>query len=203
MDETVRSFHELYYHKSRLVTSWLGVRILKCPLDLWMFQDILHRTEPDLIIETGTARGGSAYFMACMCDLLGKGRIVTVDVRDVERPSHPRITYLHGSSVDSAILDQVRATIEPGERVMVALDSDHAEEHVYAELQEYPQLVTKGNYLIVEDTNVNGHPVWPDHGPGPMEALQRFLAETDDFEVDRSCEKFLLTLNPSGYLRRI
>jgi cephalosporin hydroxylase len=203
MDETVRSFHELYYHKSRLVTSWLGVRILKCPLDLWMFQDILHRTEPDLIIETGTARGGSAYFMACMCDLLGKGRIVTVDVRDVERPSHPRITYLHGSSVDPAILDQVRATIEPGERVMVALDSDHSEEHVYAELQEYPQLVTKGNYLIVEDTNVNGHPVWPDHGPGPMEALQRFLAETDDFEVDRSCEKFLLTLNPSGYLRRI
>jgi cephalosporin hydroxylase len=203
MDETVRSFHELYYHKSRLVTSWLGVRILKCPLDLWMFQDILHRTEPDLIIETGTARGGSAYFMACMCDLLGKGRIVTVDVRDVERPSHPRITYLHGSSVDPAILDQVRSTIEPGERVMVALDSDHSEEHVYAELQEYPQLVTKGNYLIVEDTNVNGHPVWPDHGPGPMEALQRFLAETDDFEVDRSCEKFLLTLNPSGYLRRI
>jgi cephalosporin hydroxylase len=203
MDETVRSFHELYYHKSRLVTSWLGVRILKCPLDLWMFQDILHRTEPDLIIETGTARGGSAYFMACMCDLLGKGRIVTVDVRDVERPSHPRITYLHGSSVDPAILDQVRAMIEPGERVMVALDSDHSEEHVYAELQEYPQLVTKGNYLIVEDTNVNGHPVWPDHGPGPMEALQRFLAETDDFEVDRSCEKFLLTLNPSGYLRRI
>jgi cephalosporin hydroxylase len=203
MDETVRSFHELYYHKSRLVTSWLGVRILKCPLDLWMFQDILHRTEPDLIIETGTARGGSAYFMACMCDLLGKGRIVTVDVRDVERPSHPRITYLHGSSVDPAILDQVRATIELGERVMVALDSDHSEEHVYAELQEYPQLVTKGNYLIVEDTNVNGHPVWPDHGPGPMEALQRFLAETDDFEVDRSCEKFLLTLNPSGYLRRI
>jgi cephalosporin hydroxylase len=203
MDETVRSFHELYYHKSRLVTSWLGVRILKCPLDLWMFQDILHRTEPDLIIETGTARGGSAYFLACMCDLLGKGRIVTVDVRDVERPSHPRITYLHGSSVDPAILDQVRSTIEPGERVMVALDSDHSEEHVYAELQEYPQLVTKGNYLIVEDTNVNGHPVWPDHGPGPMEALQRFLAETDVFEVDRSCEKFLLTLNPSGYLRRI
>jgi cephalosporin hydroxylase len=203
MDETVRSFHELYYHKSRLVTSWLGVRILKCPLDLWMFQDILHRTEPDLIIETGTARGGSSYFMACMCDLLGKGRIVTVDVRDVERPSHPRITYLHGSSVDPAILDQVRAMIEPGERVMVALDSDHSEEHVYAELQEYPQLVTKGNYLIVEDTNVNGHPVWPDHGPGPMEALQRFLAETDDFEVDRSCEKFLLTLNPSGYLKRI
>jgi cephalosporin hydroxylase len=203
MDETVRSFHELYYHKSRLVTSWLGVRILKCPLDLWMFQDILHRTEPDLIIETGTARGGSAYFMACMCDLLGKGRIVTVDVRDVERPTHPRITYLHGSSVDPAILDQVRAMIEPGARVMVALDSDHSEEHVYAELQEYPQLVTKGNYLIVEDTNVNGHPVWPDHGPGPMEALQRFLAETDDFEVDRSCEKFLLTLNPSGYLRRI
>jgi cephalosporin hydroxylase len=203
MEDVVRSFHELYYHKSRLVTSWLGVRTLKCPLDMWVFQDILYRTKPDLIVETGTARGGSAYFMACICDLLGNGRIVSVDVRDVERPVHPRITYLHGSSTDPYILAQVRGAARPGERVMVTLDADHSEEHVYAELQEYPSLVTKGNYLIVEDTDVNGHPVLPDHGPGPMEALQRFLAETDEFEVDESCERFLLTLNPSGFLRRV
>jgi cephalosporin hydroxylase len=203
-DDVVDSFHQLYYDTSRLVTAWLGVRIVKCPLDMWVFQDILYRTRPDLIIETGTARGGSAYFMACICDLIGNGRILTIDVRDAKkRPKHPRITYVQGSSVDPAILDRVRASISPGEKVMVTLDSDHAEDHVYAELQKYPAFVTKGNYLIVEDTNVNGHPVYPDHGPGPMEALERFLAETDEFEVDESCERFLLTLNPSGFLRRV
>ena len=85
---------------------------------------------------------------------------------------------------------------------MVVLDSDHSREHVLRELELYAPLVTPGCYLVVEDTNVNGHPVSPGFGPGPMEAVGDYLRTTDDFEVDRGREKFMLTFNPSGYLRR-
>jgi cephalosporin hydroxylase len=142
--------------------------------------------------------------MATICDLLGSGRVVTVDTRKAERPSHPRITYLIGSSVDGAVVDRVSAAIKPDQSVMVVLDSDHGEEHVAAELRAYAPLVSEGQYLIVEDTNVNGHPVFPEHGPGPMEAVQAFLQEPigQDFEVDHSCERFFLTMNPGGFLKR-
>ena len=89
-----------------------------------------------------------------------------------------------------------------GKSVMVILDSDHTRDHVLAELRAYAPIVTPGQYLVVEDSNINGHPVFPGFGPGPMEALQAFLAETGEFEVDRSREKFLVTFNPGGYLRK-
>jgi cephalosporin hydroxylase len=205
-EEIVRSFHELYYtsaDRTIRVTYWLGVRTIKCPLDLWIYQEIIHQTRPDLIVETGSGAGGSAYFMASICDLVGSGRIVTIDVRDRQRPEHPRITYINGSSVADEVVAAVNEEARGEERVMVILDSDHARDHVLSELRLYAPLVTPGNYLIVEDTNVNGHPVFPEHGPGPAEALEAFLAEDDGFEVDRSREKFFLTMNPGGYLRRV
>jgi cephalosporin hydroxylase len=200
-------FHTLYYNNADQTlrrTRWLGNRVIKCPLDLWIYQEIIWDIRPGLIIETGSGRGGSAYFMACMCDLAGHGRIVTVDVRDVERPPHDRVTYLQGSSVEPAVLERMRAEAEGEDAVMVLLDSDHSKEHVLAELAEYARLVTPGSYLIVEDTNVNGHPVVPDHGPGPMEAVHEFLASEAgaEFAIDEDAEKFFLTMNPSGYLRR-
>ena len=118
------------------------------------------------------------------------------------RPVHRRISYLRGSSTDPAILAEVRAAAA-GKRVMVVLDSDHAAGHVAAELASYHDLVAVGCYLIVEDTNVNGHPVWPDFGPGPMEALDEFLVGRDDFVSDLDRERFLLTMNPRGFLRRV
>jgi cephalosporin hydroxylase len=96
----------------------------------------------------------------------------------------------------------VRGALRPDDRVMVLLDSDHAEAHVRKELDLYAPLVTSGCYLIVEDTNVNGHPVYPLHGPGPMEAVQGWLPAHQEFEADRRREKFMLTFNPYGYLRR-
>ena len=86
---------------------------------------------------------------------------------------------------------------------MVVLDSDHSQAHVAAELEAYRSFVAPGCYLVVEDTNINGHPVAADFGPGPMEAVEAFLPRAPEFEVDRSRERFLLTLNPGGYLRRI
>ena len=173
----IDGFHALYYG-ARLWerTTWLGVPAYKCPLDLWIYQEIIHQTRPDVIVETGTAHGGSALFMATVCQAAGRGRVVTIDTTPRARmPQHPRITYLRGSSIDPGTLDRVRSLIEQDERVMVVLDSLHNRDHVLAELRAYAPLVTVGCLLIAEDTNINGHPVHtdyaPDQGPGPFEVF--------------------------------
>jgi cephalosporin hydroxylase len=200
------AFHHLYYDSADTTwkrTSWLGHTVQKCPLDLWVYQEILVETRPDLIIESGTYRGGSALFLASVCDDIGHGRVTTIDlIERPGRPRHRRITYVQGSSTDAAVLERVHRRARRAKRVMVILDSDHSRDHVLRELELYAPLVTPGCYLVVEDTNVNGHPVLPSHGPGPMEAVAEFLRHSDGFEVDRSRERLLLTFNPSGYLRR-
>lgn len=200
----IDSFHRLYYESGVWMrTSWLGVPTQKCPLDLWIYQEILQELRPDLIIETGTASGGSALYLASICDLLGKGRILSIDIdARPERPQHARVRYLHGSSVAPEIIDEVRSEMAGARCVLVILDSDHAQAHVERELQLYAPLVTPGSWLIVEDTNVNGRPVAAHHGPGPAEALEAFLARTNEFEVDVEREKFFMTFNPKGFLRR-
>jgi cephalosporin hydroxylase len=207
---TIADFHRLYYDAGRSqggtwrLTQWLGVETLKCPLDLWIYQEILYDTKPDVIIEAGTHRGGSAYFLASVCDLIGNGRVITIDIKPgLERPRHPRITYLTGSSTAAVIAEQIRTLIVEGQRVMVVLDSDHSYSHVLEELRIYSQLVTAGCYLVVEDTNINGHPVMEDYGPGPMEAVVEFLRHDQTFRVDETKAKFLLSFNPCGYLKKI
>src|ERR1700682_3493718 len=163
-------FHKLLYETAYAKGDtwnprWLGVAALKCPFDLWMYQEILHEVRPDIVVETGTARGGSALFLASILDLIGSGALVSIDiVRRPEWPTHPRITYLTGSSTSAPIMDQVRASVAGASRVMVILDSDHRKDHVLEELRLYSALVTKGSYLIVEDTNINGRPVFPGLG---------------------------------------
>jgi len=211
-DDVASAFHIAYYGSAAAGgthrdTYWMGVPARKLPLDLWIYQEILNETRPDLIVETGTNYGGSALYMASMCDLLGTGRVLTVDIKaegpSGTRPEHPRIRYLTGSSTDPEVVDEVKREAEGAERVMVVLDSDHSEAHVSAELAVYASLVNFGGYLIIEDTNVNGHPVSPDYGPGPMEAVESFLARDSRFEIDQSREKFHLTFNPKGYLKRV
>ncbi len=198
------AFHRLYYDSAVWKdTYWLGTRAQKCPLDLWIYQEILQETKPDLILETGTAHGGSALYLASVCELLGRGELVTVDISPIEgRPKHYRITYLTGSSIAGDVVAEVERHVAMHERVLVILDSDHSRDHVLDELRTYGPWVSPGSYLIVEDTNVNGHPVLPEHGPGPMEALEEFLAESEDFEIDAAREKFFFTYNPRGYLRK-
>jgi cephalosporin hydroxylase len=198
-------FHRMYYGTPERTwerTSWLGSPLMKCPLDLWIYQELLARLRPDVILETGTNQGGSAHYLASICDLLGNGRVVTVDVTaKPNRPQHPRITYIEGSSTSEEVLSRMSA--EASGTVMVIVDSDHRRRHVLDELEAYAGLVTPRSYLIVEDTNINGHPARPQFGPGPMEAVEEFLGTHPEFRVDRECEKFLLTFNPSGYLQRV
>jgi cephalosporin hydroxylase len=202
----IRDFHKLYYYSRERTwkdnTFWLNVPVAKCPLDLWVYQEIICETKPDLIIETGTAYGGSALYLASICDLVDRGRIVTIDIRELAgRPNHERINYLQGSSTSEEIVTEVKDLIRADDRVMVILDSDHQEQHVLDELGIYSSLVSVGCYLVVEDTNLNGHPVLPLYGAGPMEAVEKFRNERPDFVDDQLKEKFLMTFNPKGYLR--
>jgi len=172
---------------------------------MWIYQELLWELRPDVVVECGTNRGGSAAYMASILDLIGGGgHIVTIDIEEMEgRPVHDRISYLTGSSTDPDIVATVRERAAAADRVLVVLDSDHSAAHVREELECYQDVVTVGSYLIVEDTNVDGHPVFPQHGPGPMEAVEDFLSTTDRFVVDPTREKFHLTFNPRGYLLRV
>jgi cephalosporin hydroxylase len=198
-------FHEQYYESGVWRnTFWLGVETFKCPLDLWIYQEILFELRPRYIIECGTAAGGSALFLASLCDLLGSGEVITIDIEErANRPLHRRIKYLRGSSLEQGLVDEVKALIKDAGPVMVILDSDHRKEHVLGELRIYSEMVTAESYLIVEDTNVNGHPVLQTHGAGPMEAVEQFLRETSEFAPDCAREKFFITFNPKGYLRKL
>jgi cephalosporin hydroxylase len=205
----VDDFHNLYYDAGLTGGTWaknkyLGVPIQKCPMDLFAYQEIIYETKPDVIIEAGTAYGGSAYFMANLCDVIGKGEIITIDITDFKTlPKHKRITSLLGSSVSSKVVKKVKKLIRDKKSVMVILDSKHTKDHVLKELDIYSNLVTKGNYLVVEDSNVNGHPVRPEHGPGPYEALTEFLKNNSGFEIHKERERAFLTFNPNGYLKKI
>lgn len=209
--ELIERFHKLYYGPGNVFsgfpwynTRWLGKKVLKCPFDLWVYQEIISEIRPDIIIESGTADGGGTLFLASMCDLIDKGKVITVDIRPRENlPVHKRITYLSGSSISDEIIREIRDIIKPNDKAIVILDSDHKKEHVLKELSIYGQFVTKDSYIIVEDTNINGHPVVSDFGPGPMEAVEEFLSLNKNFIIDKSKEKFYLTFNPNGYLKRI
>jgi cephalosporin hydroxylase len=198
-----RAHDVLYLSDAWTETTWLGAQALKNPLDLWVYQEIIFEQRPELIVETGTYRGGSAFYLASICDLVGAGEVVSIDVEPLREdyPAHPRITYLGGkSSTDPDVVAQVRGRAQ-GKRVLVVLDSDHSQAHVEAELAVYAPLVQVGGYVIVEDSNIGQ--IRKDLLPGPLQAIEAFLAGTDEFEIDRAREKFLITQNPSGYLRRV
>lgn len=203
----IDQFHRLYYHSPKQTwknTFYRGVAIWKCPLDMWLYQEILHEVKPDLIIETGTAFGGSAYYLSDLCETMGHGKVVTIDIKTRPgQPTHDRLTYLVGSSVDSEMVDKVRQMLPKDGKVLVILDSDHSAPHVKKEIETWADWVTPGSYMIVEDSNIKGNPVQLKARSGPMSAINEFVKSTDEFVVDESKHKFMLTFNPRGYLKRI
>jgi len=205
--EIVEQFHKLYYSNGSRTwsgnTSWLGYKVLKCPLDLFIYQEIIYETNPDIIIETGTGNGGTTHFLASICDFINHGNIISIDTENTNHksdlPKHNRITYITGSSISENTISQIKDIIK-SQSIMVILDSDHHKDHVLKELNIYSQFISKDNYLIVEDTNLN-HPN-PTNFEGPMEAIEEFLKTNQNFTIDESKHKFYLTFNPNGYLKR-
>jgi cephalosporin hydroxylase len=204
------AFGRLYYYvaepgsdRTWRDTSWLGTPILKCPLDLWLYQELIYEQRPQLIVESGTNRGASAHFLATLCDIVGEGKVLTIDIEEFpDVPQHPRLEHRIASATAPETVAWVNERAAGLERVAVILDSDHTAAHVREELALYADVVTPGSFLIVEDTNVNGHPAAPEFGPGPMEALDDFLAADSRYAIDPRGAKFLMTMNPRGLLRR-
>jgi cephalosporin hydroxylase len=185
-------------------TTWLGQRIPKAPTDLFVYQELVQRVQPDWIIETGTANGGRALFLASICELLGHGQVVSIDTEVAERRAeHPRVTYLEGAPQSDEIAARVREMVGDGRALVVLGSQPGTNLRIEAEFNVYAPLVPVGSYVIVEYTILNGHPVWPGFGPGPSEAVKRILAQHTNFSVDTTMEKYALTFNPSGYLKRL
>ncbi len=205
-------FHDAYYRDGGNTWSrntWMGYPIQQCPMDLLLYQQLVHRLRPGFILQTGVANGGSVLFFAQMLDLIGSDpsvSVVGIDLKLTETArtlSHPRIRLIEGSSIEPSIVSEARRDLPDGVGLVV-LDSDHSEAHVRAELQAYADLVSRGGYLVVEDTNVNGHPTFPEHGPGPMEAVEAFLAEDRRFEPDDGLwRQTLFSFHQRGWLRRV
>ena len=187
-----------------------GVRTLKFVSDLWNYQEIVCEHEIDWIIETGTRYGGTAVFFGDLLTARGAcGEVVTVDIHSrflhpLAR-GHPKVRCLLGDSASPEILERVRGLLS-GSRgsILVILDSDHRSDHVLRELKAYVPLMRRGDYLVVEDTIINGRPVRPEFGPGPAEALEKFLeAHADLLRHDVSREsKFGCSFAAGGYFVR-
>jgi cephalosporin hydroxylase len=200
--------------------TWMGRPIIKYPNDMVAQQELMWALKPDLVIETGIAHGGSIIFSASMMEMMGiEGEVVGVDIdirahnrKEIEgHPMMKRITMIEGSSTDPAVFAQVEAKAAGKRCVMVVLDSLHSHQHVYDELQLYPQLVTVGSYLLLPDTFIEHFPKgyyssnrpW-DVGDNPMTAMRKFLAENDDFAIDQEIDdKLMITEGMQSYLRRV
>lgn len=176
---------------------FLGIKTWQNPFDVWVTQEIISETRPDVILETGTFRGGSSLMWAMyLLQVNPEGRVITIDIADKRVPKakrHPlaeRVEFLQGSSTAPEIVAAVRERTE-GKRVLVILDSLHTAEHVAGELAAYADLVPPGGYVIVQDTPV-----------GAIDAVHEFVAARDDWEIDHDRERLLYTVNKDGFLRR-
>jgi cephalosporin hydroxylase len=211
-DELVlKRFHELWYGSPSTwrVNTWMGITTMQNPMDVWIVQELVVATRPDFIIECGSFHGGSAALWAALLEQVSpEGRVISIDIEDRMadarelRVVRDRVDFLLGSSTAPEIVGEVARRVQ-GRKVLVVLDSLHTKAHVLEELKSYSPLVQVGGYIVVEDTNINGHPVRSSFGPGPNEAVAEFLATNDAFVADRDCERLLFTENPGGFLKRV
>lgn len=203
--------------------SWMGRPIIQLPEDMVRIQEVIWQVQPDVIVETGVAHGGSLIFYASLCKAMDKGRIIGIDIeiRPHNRTAieaHPladRIELIEGSSVDPAVVDQVKARIRPGESVLVLLDSNHSKGHVEAELAAYAPLVSLGSYIVATDgimAQVVGAPrSQPDWAwNNPRDAARTFAAQHPQFQIAPPAFPFNegvvnepVTYWPDGYLKRV
>lgn len=198
--------------------TWMGRPIIQYPQDMIAMQEIIWNLQPDLIIETGIAHGGSLIYYASILELIGKGEVlgIDIDIREHNRaeiekhPMFKRITMIQGSAISEEIIEQIKPYAEGKKTVLVCLDSNHTHDHVLKELELYSPFVTVGSYLVAFDTIVEDLPAdiydnrnWS-VGDNPKTAVFEFLKTTDDFVIDKEIDnKLLVSVAPDGYLKRV
>jgi cephalosporin hydroxylase len=208
-------FDKSYKYRYAYNFRWLGRPIIQYPEDIVAIQEILWRVQPDVVIETGVAHGGSLMLSASILELLGHGKVIGVDIeirphnrQAIEaHPMFKRIDLIEGSSIDDKIVEKVTKLVGGQKRVVVFLDSNHTHEHVARELELYSPFVGKDSYLVVFDTVVENMDIefptrpWK-RGDNPMTAMRDFLAKNRRFVIDEEFDHRLqFSAAPSGYLR--
>jgi cephalosporin hydroxylase len=199
--------------------SWMGRPIIQYPQDMIAMQELIWQVQPDLVIETGIAHGGSLVYYASLLELIGKGEVLGIDIdirshnkKEIEKhPMMKRIKMIQGSSISEETAQQVREYAKGKERILVCLDSNHTHEHVLEELRLYAPLVSKDSYIVVFDTIVEDLPegYFAQKRPwgisnNPKTAVQEFLQSNSSFQVDTSIDnKLLISVAPGGYLKRV
>ncbi len=219
-NELKKAAHEFNVVSNRELYSynftWMGRPIIQYPQDMIAMQELIWKIQPDLLIETGIAHGGSLIYYASIMELIGKGHVLGIDIdirqhnrKEIEaHPMFKHISMIQGSAIDLNIIEEVKTYIKPNMTVMVSLDSNHTHEHVLDELKLYSPFVTKGSYCVVFDTIVEDMPKamydrpW-DVGNNPKTAIWEFLKSNDSFEIDFHIDnKLLISVAPQGYLKR-
>ncbi len=208
-----KRYYHLWYYNTGVwqQTTWMGVQTYKSPMDMWNYQEILFSLKPSVVIEFGTWKGGSALFFSSVMQQIGRSYVVvSVDIEasriSDKTKSDPNIRLLTMSSAAPEIRQTLRALRDdyPGP-VFAILDSDHSKQHVLAEMMNLRDMLVTGDYLVVEDSNINGHPVAKSFGPGPYEAIEEYFGMfPQDYEHDFEREKkFGFSFAPNGFLRRL
>jgi cephalosporin hydroxylase len=212
----IDDFHNLVYDSQdwdRM--KWLGVHAEQNPNDVWSCQQIFFETKPDFVVEAGTNHGGGALVWATLLSVINRdAKVLTIDIADKHHAARQvplfqeKVEFFLGSSTSEQVFKAIRARVQD-KKVVVILDSNHTKDHVLAEMRLYGDLVSVGSYMLVQDTNINGHPAFPSYGPGPWEAVEAFMAAGGRsqggavFEIDRSRELLFFTMHPKGYLKRV
>jgi cephalosporin hydroxylase len=206
IDEELQiAFLEAYWRNLAWQDSeWLGHRIGRPPTDLFAYQELVHDVRPDWIIEFRTLDGAKALFFATLCDLVGHGQVLSIDQHAAAgRPDHPRITYLEGQSTHDDVAAKAREIVGADARCVVVMNSGGSRMRVVKEIELFEPFVPIGSYLVVEDTIVNGHPVYASFGPGPFEAVRDVTRMRGEFVADPRFERYGVSFNRGGFLRRV
>jgi cephalosporin hydroxylase len=204
LDMPLRELLELMGHQIKKRTMYFGIRALKNPLDFWIYCDIISEVKPDIVIEIGNRFGGSTLALAHVLDNLQRGNVIGIDIDHSQVPRivkrHPRIKLITGDACES--LEKVKEFINKKDKVLIIEDSAHTYENTLNVLRKFSFLVTRGSYFIVEDS-IGHHGLDEGPHPGSYEAIEEFMKDNDDFQIDRTKENYVITWNPKGFLKKI
>lgn len=201
----------LYHHKNIYKCHWMGIGAMKNPCDAWIYQEIIYNVKPDIIIEIGSFEGGTTLYFANLLDMLGKGIVISIDNdRTYYCVKHPRIVIITGDSSSAEVVAKVYELCK-GKSVLIVHDGNHTKEHVLKDLSAYSDLVSINSYFIVEDGIIDlfsPNLINPNDGigmfdDGPVVAIEEFLSKNPNFVVDSEQERYILTDNPKGFLKRV